>query len=104
MALHANGAGTRRRRASYVDVSEQHCAAPACSWRASRIMNAVRIAVAARQLGKSPETLRRWVRSGCPVAAPGGPGRGKGALLDVAAVRAWRGAVDARSDEMLEQI
>lgn len=47
------------------------------------------LAAAAVDLEISPETLRRWVRAGCP-AVQGGHGRGKGSRIDVAAVRAWR--------------
>jgi phage terminase Nu1 subunit (DNA packaging protein) len=38
--------------------------------------------------GVQPGQVRRWIEDGCPVAVKGGPG--KSALLDRAAVRAWR--------------
>jgi hypothetical protein len=59
----------------------------------------VSVPVAARALGCSPETLRRWIReSGCP-AILGGRGRGKGARVDVDVARAWR---DQRSTSAQE--
>lgn len=65
----------------------------------------VSLTEAARELGKSPETLRRWVREeGCP-AIQGGRGRGKGHRVDLDAVRAWRDAQASQNDEaMLRQI
>lgn len=53
-------------------------------------MNVVPIPDAARALGISPATLRRWIRRGCPVAVRGRRGRGLAALVDPVAVRAWR--------------
>lgn len=42
------------------------------------------------ELGISPVTLRRWMRAGAPVARRGRRGRGGEALIDPAAVTAWR--------------
>lgn len=54
------------------------------------MMAGIPLAEAARQLSVSACSLRRWVRQeGCP-AIEGGPGRGKGYRVDLAAVRAWR--------------
>ena len=60
----------------------------------------VPLAAAARELGRSPAALRRWVREeGCP-AIVGGPGRGfKGYHVDLDAVRAWLGAKAPQSRE-----
>lgn len=55
-------------------------------------MNAVPIPDAARALGISPATLRRWIRRGCPVAVRGRRGRGLATLVDPGEVRAWRQA------------
>lgn len=48
------------------------------------------VAAAAAVLGVSERQLRRWLRAGCPVARRGGRGRGRAALVDPAAVSAWR--------------
>jgi hypothetical protein len=55
-------------------------------------MKAVNVTAAARELGESPGTVRRWVRQGCPVASRGSRGRGRALLLDPEAVRQWRAA------------
>ncbi len=46
---------------------------------------------AARALGVRPGTLRKWIRRGAPVVEPGGNGPGQSALVDIAAIEAWRG-------------
>ncbi|MGK2926494.1 MAG: hypothetical protein ACSLE2_12835 [Lysobacterales bacterium] len=50
----------------------------------------VRVPEAATALGVHPATLRRWLRAGAPQARRGRRGRGGGALVDLAALRAWR--------------
>lgn len=51
----------------------------------------VSAATAARELGLSIATVQRDVRRGCAgIVRPGEPGRGRGALLDLEAYRAWR--------------
>lgn len=55
---------------------------------------------AARELGVSVVTLRRWLARGAP-HRPGRRGRGHAALVDVGAVRAWRQAND-RDTALLE--
>jgi phage terminase Nu1 subunit (DNA packaging protein) len=47
---------------------------------------------AARQLGVSVPTLRRWIASGAPLARRGRRGRGRATLIDPVAVAAWRAA------------
>lgn len=47
---------------------------------------------AAEALGVAESTLRRWLREGAPQARRGRRGRGRAALVDVQAVRAWRRA------------
>jgi hypothetical protein len=67
----------------------------------------VTLAAAALALGKSPATMRRWVSLGCPVVSPGGPGRGKGATFDLAAVRRWKasgGAPGVQHEEWLRRV
>lgn len=48
------------------------------------------ICQAAALLGVPTGTLRRWVRTGCPVVTPGRRGRGQAALVDPDEVRRWR--------------
>lgn len=55
-------------------------------------MAAVPLPQAADALGISVPTLRRWLRRGAPQARRGRRGRGGRALVDVAAVEAWRGS------------
>jgi len=55
-------------------------------------MSPVPVHAAARELGCSATTLRRWVRAGAPVARRGRRGRGCTTLVDPAAVSAWRKA------------
>lgn len=45
---------------------------------------------AARALGVTVRTLRRDLAAGAPVVRRGGRGRGRAALVDVAAIEAWR--------------
>ena len=54
------------------------------------------LAEAAPVLGTSPESLRRWIRKGCP-ATLGGPGRGKGSHVDVDQVLEWRAATTTQN-------
>lgn len=59
-------------------------------------MSAVRLEEAARALGVSTASLRRWIDKGCPVARRGARGRGRAALVDPEQVRTWRdGGTDA---------
>ena len=58
-------------------------------------MAAVPIPAAADALEVSVPTLRRWIAAGAPVAARGRRGRGGRALVDPAAVAAWRGSAAA---------
>jgi hypothetical protein len=53
-------------------------------------MTAVPLPVAARVLGIAPRTLTRWLAAGAPAARPGRRGRGGRALVDPAAISAWR--------------
>lgn len=46
---------------------------------------------AAHELQVHPATLRRWLREGAPQVRRGRRGKGGAALIDVAAIRAWRG-------------
>lgn len=51
----------------------------------------VTVRQAARALDLSPSTVRRDVQRGCGgILRPGESGRGRGALLDLDAYRAWR--------------
>ena len=67
----------------------------------------VGLAEAARQLGKHPATLRRWVAAGAPCVSPGEPGRGRGAMVVVAHIERWRstgGAPGVLADEWLSRV
>jgi hypothetical protein len=67
----------------------------------------VPIADAARHFDVSVDTMRRWVRLGCPCASPGELGRGKGAMLnldDVARWRATRAGIDAIPCDLMVRI
>jgi len=57
--------------------------------------------LAARELGISTQTLRRWLRQGAPQARRGRRGRGGRALVDPAAVAAWRGGGKASGADFL---
>lgn len=62
---------------------------------------ALTVTEAARALGIKPGTLARWVRDGAPVVQRGRRGRGCALLVDLDAVRRWRGA-DERDALILE--
>lgn len=54
-----------------------------------------------------PATVRRWIEAGCPCVRKGMPGPGRGAQLDLDAVRAWRGmgeAIEPDPKQTLERI
>jgi MerR HTH family regulatory protein len=53
------------------------------------------IAAAAVELGVSTSTVRRWIREGAPCVSPGRAGRGNGARVHVATLRAWAGLGDS---------
>ncbi len=53
-------------------------------------MTARPLAEAAREMGLTTATLRRWVQQGAPTERPGSVGRNHGALVDPAALRRWR--------------
>ena len=57
-------------------------------------MTGLALEAAARELGVSPGTLRRWIRRGCPVVCRGRRGRGHQMLIDPGAVQQWRQAGD----------
>ena len=48
---------------------------------------------AARRLGKSPCTVRRWIAKGAPTVSLGKEGRGNGSLVDLDQVRRWRAGI-----------
>lgn len=65
----------------------------------------VSLKAAAAALGKSEATVRRWVQAGAPCASPGAAGRGKGALVDVAAIARWRsGTAEPGHAELLAKL
>jgi hypothetical protein len=68
---------------------------------------AVTLAEAARELSVTPACVRGWIRAGAPCDSPGEVGRGKGAMVSIADLAAWRarrvGVGDER-ERMLEHI
>jgi hypothetical protein len=67
-------------------------------------MPAIPLRLAAAALGRSEATLRRWIQRGAPCARPGASGRGKGALVEVADLRAWRRAAPLDCDAFLDRL
>lgn len=67
-------------------------------------MSARPVPEAARALGVSSSTLRRWMQAGAPVARRGRRGRGCRALVDPAAVQAWREAETGNADAALREL
>lgn len=62
----------------------------------------VSVAEAARQLGVSAPTVRRWVAEGAPTVQLGRAGRGNGSRVDPDELRAWRaGGVAPRDDVVI---
>ena len=62
---------------------------------------------AARALGKTPSTLRRWIQKGAPTVKLGSVGRDNGSLVNIADLQCWRGgggAVTANDDELLARL
>lgn len=53
----------------------------------------VSISSAAHRLGKSPSTVRKWLREGAPCERPGESGRGHGARVVVADLLEWRAGI-----------
>jgi hypothetical protein len=56
----------------------------------NHLVNAVTIAKAAREMDVDPSTVQHWLRRGAPTVRPGAVGRGRGALVDIEALRRWR--------------
>lgn len=64
--------------------------------------NGITVVAAAKELHRSPSTVRRWVQHGCPTERLGAVGRGKGSLLCVEDVRRWKiGDIAPPSDDEL---
>jgi hypothetical protein len=66
------------------------------------------VAQAAKAAKVDPSTVRRWIQRECPVLRRGSRGPGRGALLDLAAVAAWRGRASGPTgltvEDALQQI
>ena len=50
----------------------------------------VTISEAAKALGVTASTVRRWIQHGAPTECPGKEGRGHGALVNLQALSLWR--------------
>jgi hypothetical protein len=72
------------------------------------VTSGVSVREAAKRFAVDPATVRRWLASGCPSIRSGRKGPGRGAVLDVAAVAAWRGRASGPAglavEEVLERI
>ena len=55
----------------------------------------VSVREAALRMGVSIRTVQQWVRRGAPTVRPGGVGRGKSALVEIAALERFRGDLRA---------
>jgi hypothetical protein len=62
----------------------------------------------AKYFGVDPCTVRRWILKGCPCVRRGSRGPGRGAVLDLIAVIAWRSRAIAptgfTADEVVQRI
>jgi hypothetical protein len=78
------------------------------SWRSGvSVSTDVSLPEAARHFKVTPETIRRWIRAGCPCVSPGEVGRGHGARLNIGDVARWRAAragVPAVPDDLMTRI
>jgi hypothetical protein len=70
----------------------------------TRVLAALPLPAAAHELGVAPRTLARWLAAGAPAVRRGRRGRGGRALVDVAAVRAWRASCEAAAHPDLEAL
>lgn len=59
---------------------------------------------AAKVLGIDVSTLQRNIKQGCPVLSLGSVGRGKGARVDVEAVRKWRASARGEILPFIENV
>ena len=67
----------------------------------------VPLRVAAKVLNVDVSTLRRWIRAGACTVRPGEPGRGHGAMVNVADLQRWRathGATAVLAEEWQQQV
>jgi hypothetical protein len=59
---------------------------------------------AAREIGCSVSTVRRWLREGAPAVRHGGVGRGKSAVVDPDVLRRWRAGETASPESALAAV
>lgn len=64
----------------------------------------VTVASYAKSRGKSPATVRRWLRNGAPCVTSGSHGPGQSATVDPGALDAWRGIVETPRTQILDQV
>lgn len=66
------------------------------------------VVAVAQHFGVDAATIRRWIQAGCPTLVPGSRGPGRGARLDLHAVKQWRGRASGQagmtSDEVVQRI
>jgi hypothetical protein len=61
-------------------------------------VSAVSLKKAAAELGVTTQTLSRWLREGAPTVQPGEVGRGRGALVEVEALKRWRAGISPMAE------
>lgn len=66
--------------------------------------DALRLHEAAKQLGRSPATLRRWIAQGAPTVFLGREGRGCGSLVNIGDLQRWRRGGDLSTPDNTDSL
>ncbi|MCC6543093.1 MAG: hypothetical protein IT392_01150 [Nitrospirae bacterium] len=64
---------------------------------------AVKITQAAKELRKTPSTIRRWIRQGCPTVQLGETGR-EGSLVILEDIKLWRAGIQRNDDIVMDKV